>query len=206
MHVLPNTRRDRAKEIAKVQIRDQGVRHVQEQLQPVAFALQLPLRASGGLEVQRVINRQCHYVRDQREKANFFVGIGVAMLTADDQRPQPAMHRGQGKCADRLNPVFPKQIHHAGKASLLVHGRNQQRLLVPVDPAGHRLFRSNVCGHGKARLAASLSQAPINLLRRFVVLGHADGIEFDDLAQFGREETKQVLGIAMRADRLRETN
>src|SRR5208283_2161060 len=40
VHDLPDTRRDRAQEVAKLQIRGQGIRHLQEQLQPVVFALQ----------------------------------------------------------------------------------------------------------------------------------------------------------------------
>ena len=41
VHDLPNARRDRTKEIAKLEIRVQGVRHVQKQLQSVAPVLQL---------------------------------------------------------------------------------------------------------------------------------------------------------------------
>jgi len=45
MHDLPNASRDRAKQSATFQIRDKGVRQVQEQLKSVTFALQLRPRA-----------------------------------------------------------------------------------------------------------------------------------------------------------------
>jgi hypothetical protein len=41
MHALPNTRRNRAKQIACHQIRDQRVCHVEEQLETLAFAPQI---------------------------------------------------------------------------------------------------------------------------------------------------------------------
>jgi hypothetical protein len=41
VHALPDARRNSPKKIAKFQIRDQGVRHVQEQLETLAFAPQI---------------------------------------------------------------------------------------------------------------------------------------------------------------------
>ena len=93
VHDLPHARQEGAQEVPQLQLRDEGVRQVQEQRQALLLAL-------GSLEVQGVIDHQRHVVRHQREETDFLVGIGVGLGTAEAEPPKAAMHRREGQHAD----------------------------------------------------------------------------------------------------------
>src|SRR5262249_6144887 len=139
-----------------------------------------------------------------REKAHFLLRIGVGMLTADDEASKATMRSAQGKRAGGLNPKFLQLLHHPGEARLGIHQGNDQGLLMLIHPAGHRLFRRKVWWQTNARLAASLEQMPVDLVRRFVVLGDTDAFKLDDMVQFARDQTEEFLGISRRGEDLRD--
>src|SRR5712692_2086810 len=85
-----------------------------------------------------------------------------------------------------------------------MHRANHHWLLILIHPPGHRVFGANLRRSNGARLAAFFWQVPFELIPRFVELHHTDAIKLDDLAEFVREHTEQLLGVAMRTDGLRD--
>src|SRR6266851_4943031 len=113
LHDVANAPRNLSKQFPQLEVRYHTVGQIKEKFQTI-------LRALRGLKIERVIGGESDLVGNQRKKAHLFFGIRIGKLTGDEQASQTAVRSAQGKSAYRLNSIFPKPFHHAGKAWLTV--------------------------------------------------------------------------------------
>ena len=140
-HRPPKASRDAGKQIADIQFRNQGIGDLEQNLQTVAFARQLPLIFLGFLEVQSVVHRDGYLGSHLLHDVELFFGRGRGSGSeSEHQCPQPVLGGGQRQPAGCDNVVAPQQFHHAGPARFDPDIGNHQWPLVQEHPSGRRFF------------------------------------------------------------------
>src|SRR5579859_6124968 len=116
------------------------------------------------------------------------------------------MHGGQWKSASRANPAAPDPIEGSRKAALAIEARNDQCLLVLVNPPRDAFLSRNIRARATLHFLASFREMPSDLVTLFVVLNDADTVEFDHTAELVPKNRKQLRRIAVRTNCLQNTD
>ena len=189
-----------------MQIRNQRIVQLQKELEALVLALQRCLRSLRCLEIERVIDGQCHLPRHQCKKSYFVWAEGIRAPAGHAHAPDPAVHSRERKRADRFEALLQQQGRHGRKAGFLPQRRNYQRHLPLIDPLGNRLIgRAGWLQHWPF-LVAELAGMPHHFVGGFVVLRHHHAVELDHLTQLGCHGAEKILRIAVRRNRLRHAD
>jgi hypothetical protein len=92
----------------------------------------------------RIVDCQRNLARDQREEIDLFLRKGVRLPAADAKAPKPAVGGSQRKRNQRSNAFAPEKSSDPREASLPVEKRNDQRLLLFVEPGCQRFLRLEI--------------------------------------------------------------
>src|SRR5258708_25185810 len=110
-------------------------------------------------------------------------------MAGDRDATDTAMHRSQGKNADRVESLLPEKLNHERESGLPLERGNHQGLLAIIDPLREALAGRNVGRRHRLLLVTKFPGLPYDLVRSLVVLGNRDAVKLDDPMQFGRHRT-----------------
>src|SRR5580700_10298258 len=96
-----------------------------------------------------------------------------------------------------------KRLDRRTESRLPVLNPEHQRLLGLINPPSYGLLLRNLRDPTHLRIAG-FREMPVNLVARVVDL--TDRIEWDNFAQFVREELEQVLLVRVRSNRFGQTD
>jgi hypothetical protein len=103
------------------------------------------------------------------------------------------------KSTERPNAFTLKQSSDTREASLPFEKRNDQRLLVFVDPRRQRFFRLELRRrNGTSRRLENTKNRP---LPRWIVLNAIEHVKLHDAPELAHKRLKQLCGIAMHTNR-----
>ena len=106
-HLLQR-RADRREHVVHVQVRDDGVVHLEEQPEPIALARELALHRAGAFVVQHVVDRDGDLLGHFLHERDFAVVVVMLLEAAESHGAQPAERRRQRDRAERLHAVLPQ--------------------------------------------------------------------------------------------------
>jgi hypothetical protein len=123
------TSADGDEESVEVQMRDDGIVHLQQQSLSVTLLCQLLLGGLSAFVVQHIVDGDCDLLGDLLHEGDLGFLIDFLLHAPESHGAEPALGRRQRHHTEGLHPVLAKQRHEFGKPVFLGHIIDHQRLL-----------------------------------------------------------------------------
>jgi hypothetical protein len=151
---------------------------------------------------ESVVDGESNLIGDEGEVADFVGRIGICAAGAEAEAAETAISGGQGKDAREFQIGLFVQPHHAREAGFGLAGRNDDRLLVIVDPPGDGFFCGKIFGDDEFGAFDGFEESGADFIFISVVEKDGHEIESDYLAEFPGEDAEEFFWVAMDADGL----
>ena len=152
-----------------------------------------------------VVDGKSDLIGDEGEVAYFVGRIGICAAGAEPEAAETSIGGGEWEDAGGLQIRLFVELHHLREAEFGFAGRNDDRLLMIVDPPRDRLFGGKIFGNDEVRALHSFEDSSADFIFIGVVEKERNEIEGDDLPEFPDEHAEEFFRIAVDTDGLGDT-
>ncbi len=194
----------RREHLIQIQARDDGVVHLEQQLEPIALACQCLLCRSDAFVVQDVIDSDGYLIRDLLHEVQVRLLIARAREAAKSERAETTKRGGERDGAERTDAVLPHHRNQAWEPVLDVEIFDHERLLRSPDQTRGGLVDRQLQPRMNRGAFRSHENVQPHHVARGIVQQQVDVVERDHRRQPMGEILEQIVQVPVSRNRFRD--